>query len=178
MGRVLFISPSKIHFFNYSRQLERIMIDNHLGKMALAVLVCTPFPSDLLQKQPDELLSLYRQVEGLKSPQRFIAIKEINQNSPNWFKQHYDADHTEIIYIQGGNGHFTFEDKHFVGKEGDIIIFNPFSKIEGKSCFDNPLKGISVSFSTLHINGKGCLIDSENIPIIHLQEEKMEINNS
>jgi AraC-like DNA-binding protein len=110
---------------------------------------------------------------------RFIATKEINQNSPNWFKKHYDTDYTEIIYIQGGIGHFIFEEKHFVGQEGDLIIFNPFSNIEGKSCVDNPLKGISVSVSNLHINGieKGCLTDSTDIPIIHLQEEKVEIYN-
>ncbi|KZR56924.1 IS110 family transposase [Pseudobacillus badius] len=47
------------------------------GKMALAVLECTPFPSDLHQKQPDEVLSLYREVEGLKSPQRPKATRLI-----------------------------------------------------------------------------------------------------
>lgn len=40
------------------------------GKMALAVLECTPFPGDLHQKEADEVLALYREVEGLKSPQR------------------------------------------------------------------------------------------------------------
>ena len=39
------------------------------GKMALAVLECTPFPSDITGKEPMELLELFRQVEGLKSPQ-------------------------------------------------------------------------------------------------------------
>ncbi|MBG9542271.1 transposase, partial [Cytobacillus firmus] len=47
------------------------------GKMAMAVLECTPFPSDLHQKQPDEVLSLYRKVEGLKSPQRPKAVRLI-----------------------------------------------------------------------------------------------------
>ncbi len=47
------------------------------GKMALAVLECTPFPSDLHQKQADDVLSLYREVEGLKSPQRPKAIRLI-----------------------------------------------------------------------------------------------------
>ena len=47
------------------------------GKMALAVLECTPFPSDLHQKHPDEVLSLYRKVEGLKSPQRPKAVRLI-----------------------------------------------------------------------------------------------------
>lgn len=47
------------------------------GKMALAALECTPFPADLQQKQLDELLILYRQVEGLKSPQRPKALRLI-----------------------------------------------------------------------------------------------------
>ena len=47
------------------------------GKMALAVLECTPFPSDLHQKQPDEVLALYRKVDGLKSPQRPKATQLI-----------------------------------------------------------------------------------------------------
>ncbi|MCM3390621.1 IS110 family transposase (plasmid) [Ureibacillus chungkukjangi] len=40
------------------------------GKMALAALDCTPFPSDLHQKQVDELLVLFKKVEGMKSPQK------------------------------------------------------------------------------------------------------------
>lgn len=47
------------------------------GKMALAALECTPFPSDLHQKHPDEVLALYRKVEGLKSPQRPKAVRLI-----------------------------------------------------------------------------------------------------
>ena len=47
------------------------------GKMAMAALEYTPFPSDLHQKQPDEVLTLYRKVEGLKSPQRPKAIRLI-----------------------------------------------------------------------------------------------------
>ncbi|HSU79107.1 MAG TPA: IS110 family transposase [Candidatus Angelobacter sp.] len=47
------------------------------GKMALAVLECTPFPGDFDQKQPEEILSLYREVEGLKSPQRPKAMRLI-----------------------------------------------------------------------------------------------------
>lgn len=47
------------------------------GKMAMAVLECTPFPSDLHQKHPDEVLSLYREVDGFKSPQRPKAMRLI-----------------------------------------------------------------------------------------------------
>lgn len=53
------------------------------GKMAMAVLECTPFPEELHQKQPDEVLAQYRQVEGLKSPQRPKAVRliEVASNS-------------------------------------------------------------------------------------------------
>ncbi|MFL0507610.1 IS110 family transposase [Ureibacillus sp. 179-F W5.1 NHS] len=40
------------------------------GKMALAALECTPFPSDLHEKQVVEVLALFKKVEGMKSPQR------------------------------------------------------------------------------------------------------------
>ncbi|HHY74363.1 MAG TPA: IS110 family transposase [Bacillus bacterium] len=48
------------------------------GKMALAALKCTPFPSDLYLKQPDELLEEYRKVEGMKAPQRPKTVQLID----------------------------------------------------------------------------------------------------
>lgn len=47
------------------------------GKMALAALEHTPFPSDLAGKEPDEVLMLYRKSEGLKAPQRPKAARLI-----------------------------------------------------------------------------------------------------
>lgn len=41
----------------------------NFGKMAYAVLEKTPLPVDIQGKSPEELLVLYRQVEGVKSPQ-------------------------------------------------------------------------------------------------------------
>ncbi|QPR68010.1 hypothetical protein I6G82_23065 [Lysinibacillus macroides] len=38
-------------------------------KMAYAVLEKTPLPMDIRGKTPEELLFLYRQVDGMKSPQ-------------------------------------------------------------------------------------------------------------
>ncbi|MBE1557079.1 IS110 family transposase, partial [Sporosarcina limicola] len=49
------------------------------GKMALAALECTPFPSDVAPQEPAELLELYRGVEGLKSPQKPKINKLIEQ---------------------------------------------------------------------------------------------------
>jgi transposase len=53
------------------------------GKMALAALEQTPFPSDLAGKEIEEVLALYRQSEGLQSPQKPKAKKlmELAQHS-------------------------------------------------------------------------------------------------
>lgn len=53
------------------------------GKMAYAVLEMTPLPSDIKGKTPEELLFLYRQVDGMKSPQlpKAKQLVEVAQNS-------------------------------------------------------------------------------------------------
>ena len=48
---------------------EFTQVFKDFGKMAYAALEMTPFPSDIQGKSPEELLFLYRQVEGMKSPQ-------------------------------------------------------------------------------------------------------------
>lgn len=47
------------------------------GKMALAVLEITPFPDDLHERELDELMTLYREVDGIKSPQKPKAMRLI-----------------------------------------------------------------------------------------------------
>lgn len=56
---------------------EFTKVFSSFGKMALAALEMTPFPSDLVDKEPEELLNLYRKVEGLISPQMPKAIQLI-----------------------------------------------------------------------------------------------------
>lgn len=48
---------------------EFTQVFKSFGKMAYAVLEKTPLPMDIQGKTPEELLCLYRQVDGLKSPQ-------------------------------------------------------------------------------------------------------------
>lgn len=109
---------------------------------------------------------------------RFISAIEIDKN-PNWFIQHHNAEYTEILYIQEGNGEFCFEGQNFPANAGDLIIFNPIKRNQGNSSNTDPIKGISISFSNLHINGKkpGCLMDPTDIPIVNLQEENEGIYN-
>ncbi len=60
---------------------EFTQVFKDFGKMAYAALEMTPFPSDIKGKSPEELLFLYRQVEGMKSPQlpkakQLVAVAE------------------------------------------------------------------------------------------------------
>lgn len=48
---------------------EFTQVFKSFGKMAFAVLEKTPLPIDIQGKTPEELLFLYRQVDGMKSPQ-------------------------------------------------------------------------------------------------------------
>ena len=48
---------------------EFTQVFKSFGKMAYAVLEMTPLPTDIVGKSPEELLFLYRQVEGMKCPQ-------------------------------------------------------------------------------------------------------------
>ena len=53
------------------------------GKMAYAALEMTPLPEDIRGKAPEELLFLYRQVEGMKCPQlpKAKQLVEVAQHS-------------------------------------------------------------------------------------------------
>ncbi len=48
---------------------EFMVVFKDLGKMVYATLEMTPLPCDFQWKTPEELLFLYRQVDGMKSPQ-------------------------------------------------------------------------------------------------------------
>ncbi|WHY68075.1 AraC family transcriptional regulator [Neobacillus sp. SuZ13] len=108
---------------------------------------------------------------------QFISAKEINETSPNWFKEHRETNYIEILYMQEGCGEFIFEDKPFIGQEGDMIIFNPFSTVVVRTCTGSPLKAISICLLNVPIKGNQRLIDSSNHTIIRLQEEKDEIKH-
>lgn len=62
---------------------EFTSVFKNFGKMAYAVLEKTPLPMDIRGKAPEEILFLYRQVEGMKSPQlpKAKQLVEVAQNS-------------------------------------------------------------------------------------------------
>ena len=62
---------------------EFTQVFKNFGKMAYAVLEMTPLPTDIKGKSPEELLFLYRQVEGMKCPQlpKAKQLVEVAENS-------------------------------------------------------------------------------------------------
>ena len=62
---------------------EFTQVFKDFGKMAYAALEMTPLPSDIQGKSPEELLFLYRQVDGMKSPQlpKAKQLIEVAQHS-------------------------------------------------------------------------------------------------
>ncbi|ARJ23283.1 IS110 family transposase (plasmid) [Bacillus mycoides] len=54
---------------------EFMQVFPSFGKTALAALWCTPFPGDVISKTTEELLHDYRQVEGVKAPQKHKIIQ-------------------------------------------------------------------------------------------------------
>ncbi len=62
---------------------EFMTVFKDFGKMAYAALEMTPLPCDFQGKTPEELLFLYRQVDGMKSPQlpKAKQLVEVAQHS-------------------------------------------------------------------------------------------------
>lgn len=145
------------------------------GKMAMAVLECTPFPSDLHQKQPDEILTLYRKVEGIKSPQRPKALSLIEvATSSIGVTEGREMARIEIATlvrryhqleqdIESITGHLVELVKTSVEYEwlstvpglGDTTIVDLLAEIGSFSHYEDPRQLIKLAGLTLRENSSG-----------------------
>ncbi|MBG9541797.1 transposase [Cytobacillus firmus] len=145
------------------------------GKMALAVLECTPFPSDLHQKQPDEVLSLYREVEGFKSPQRPKAIRiiEVAANSigvtegremarieiatlvRRYHQLEQDIESITEQLVELVKTSVEYEWLSTVPGLGDATIIDLLAEIGSFSHYENPRQLIKLAGLTLRENSSG-----------------------
>ena len=145
------------------------------GKMAIAALEYTPFPSDLHQKQPDEVLTIYRKVEGLKSPQRPKAIRliEVATNSIGVTEGHEMAriEITTLVRryhqlekdIESMTQHLVELVKTSVEYEwlstvqglGDTTIVDLLAEIGSFSHYQDPRQLIKLAGLTLRENSSG-----------------------
>ncbi len=146
-----------------------------LGKMALAALECTPFPSDVATKEPEELLALYREVEGLKSPQKpkarqliecarnSIGITEGQQMAKleiATLVQRYLQVEKEIQALEAQLVTLTqtsaeYEWLQTVPGLGDKTIIDLLSEIGSFSHYNHPRQLIKLAGLTLRENSSG-----------------------
>lgn len=145
------------------------------GKMALAALECTPFPSDLVNRQPEELLALYREVEGLKSPQRpkLIRLMLIAETSIGVTEglemahieiatlvRHYSQLEQELEYIASKLTEMVktsveYEWLSSVQSLGDITIVDLLAEIGSFSNYKDPRQLLKLAGLTLRENSSG-----------------------
>ncbi|MBD8071642.1 IS110 family transposase [Bacillus sp. PS06] len=145
------------------------------GKMALAVLECTPFPSDFHQKQPDEVLTLYRKVEGLKSPQRPKAVHliEVAANSigvtegremahieiatlvRRYHQLEKDIENITVHLVELVKTSVEYEWLSTVQGLGDTTIVDLLAEIGSFSHYEDPRQLIKLAGLTLRENSSG-----------------------
>ncbi|EIT87253.1 transposase IS116/IS110/IS902 family protein [Fictibacillus macauensis ZFHKF-1] len=145
------------------------------GKMAMAVLECTPFPNDLNQKQPEEVLALYREVEGLKSPQRPKAIRLIEVASSTigvtegremarieiatlvrrYHQLEKDIENISNHLVELVRTSVEYEWLSTVPGLGDTTIVDLLAEIGSFSHYDHPRQLIKLAGLTLRENSSG-----------------------
>lgn len=146
-----------------------------LGKMALAALECTPFPSDVVTKELEELLALYRTVEGLKSPQKPKArqLIECARNSigiiegqqmarieiatliQRYLQVEKEIQALEVQLITFIQTSVEYEWLQTVPGLGDKTIIDLLSEIGSFSHYNHPRQLIKLAGLTLRENSSG-----------------------
>lgn len=145
------------------------------GKMAYAVLEMTPLPSDIKGKSPEELLFLYRQVEGMKSPQlpKAKRLVEVAQNSiglteglvmakfeiATLLSQHklmqVQLDELTIQLVELAKQMTDYDYLVSVPGIGDVTIVDLLSEVGSLTQYAHPRQLIKLAGLTLRENSSG-----------------------
>ena len=145
------------------------------GKMALAVLECTPFPNEIASQEPSELLETYRTVEGMKSPQ-LPKTKKLIENARTsigvtegqkmarieiaTLVQRYRQLEKELESLQEQLTEFIqatveYEYLQTVPGLGDATIIDLLSEIGSFAHYDHPRQLLKLAGLTLRENSSG-----------------------
>ena len=147
----------------------------NFGKMAYAALEMTPLPSDIKGKSPEELLFLYRQVEGMKSPQlpKAKQLVEAAENSIGLTEGLVMARYeiatllSQIKLMQAQLDELTIQltelakqmtDYDYIASVpgiGDITIVDLLSEVGSLTQYQHPRQLIKLAGLTLRENSSG-----------------------
>lgn len=145
------------------------------GKMAYAALEMTPLPSDIKGKSPEELLFLYRLVEGMKSPQlpKAKQLVEVAQNSIGLTEGLVMAKYeittllSQIKLMQAQLDELTVQltelakqmtDYDYLASVpgiGDITVVDLLSEVGSLTQYEHPRQLIKLAGLTLRENSSG-----------------------
>jgi transposase len=145
------------------------------GKMALATLEMTPLPQDIVGKTPEELVFLYRQVEGMRAPQlpKAKLLIEAADNSIGLIEGLQMARHEIATLlrqyrllegeIEAVNSQLAemarataeYEFLNSVPGIGDATIVDLLSEVGSFTLYENPRQLIKLAGLTLRENSSG-----------------------
>ena len=145
------------------------------GKMALAVLDTTPFPEDVLDQEPDQLLDVYRSIEGMKSPQRpktlqliqaattsigmtegkLMARKEITALVYRYRQLEKDIAEINLDLTELAKTTVDYECLSTVPGLGDATIVALLAEIGSFALYDDPRQLIKLAGLTLKESSSG-----------------------
>lgn len=145
------------------------------GKMAYAALEMTPLPSDIQGKSPEELLFLYRQVEGMKSPQlpKAKQLVEVAQHSIGLTEGLVMAKYeiatllSQIKLMQAQLDELTVQltelakqmtDYEYIASVpgiGDVTVVELLSEVGSLTQYEHPRQLIKLAGLTLRENSSG-----------------------
>lgn len=145
------------------------------GKMAYAALEMTPLPSDIKGKSPEELLFLYRQVEGMKCPQlpKAKQLVEVAQNSIGLTEGLVMAKYeiatllSQIKLMQAQLDELTLQltelakqltDYDYLASVpgiGDVTVVDLLSEVGSLTQYEHPRQLIKLAGLTLRENSSG-----------------------
>jgi AraC-like DNA-binding protein len=97
----------------------------------------------------------------------------------NWGKKViHKHEAAKILFITDGNANIVLNDKTFIIARGDLLLINMNTDHEILSSGDTSLKGYSLIFSKLHLDGlpMGHIIPLEEHPILKVQEYHLTLN--
>lgn len=154
---------------------EFTQVFKNFGKMAYAALEMTPLPADIQGKTPEELLFLYRQVDGMKSPQlpKAKQLVEVAQHSigltegivmakfeiATLLSQHKlmqaHLDELTAQLTEHAKQMTDYEYLTSVPGIGDITIVDLLSEVGSLTQYEHPRQLIKLAGLTLRENSSG-----------------------